>query len=1508
MGGARTKKLTRRVALVALGLLALVLLAAIGVLLYLQSERGAEQLRARLLLEANRVLSGSLNAGRLDLRFGGTIVLRDVELRDPEGRLVARIGRLEAKLDPARLLGKQVHVESLSVVDAELHLVDAPEGLNLVRAVEPKRKSPPSATEPGGFDWTIRADELELDKLQFDFRSGSYEASPAFAAGIARLEGGGHLGPTGTRIRAALSGRIRVPVDRPLSISAVLEGGGAGDPFSPLRLAPLELEVGGSRLFAQASREGDRYAVTLERLHVTGEDLDALLDAESPLFVGPFDLTGRAVLEGQSSTAVLTLKLPRGSLRLDGATEFAPHRPVLTAKAVLEAVDLSTVLAQAPPTALRGNVDARLEAGEPMPGIGSVTIRLDGSTVRGEAIRVLTASADTRGLEATVKSLQLELAGGRATASGAASPERLDLRASVSASDLKRTFETLTRMFAFEAPHISGNGRLQTTLRGVPRAPTLGVEARFDKLQIATLQLHGLSLDGTVPDLTRPLALHAALRASHGAAGTLTFEQLVADLDIAGREIAGVLTTRGMLGGAMNVQGLLDRDQMGARLSELTASLNGAEWALREPAAMRWERGFVVDRAHLASGDQTVTVQGGLTGDRLDLTVRADRVDLAQIPKGLLPDAIALQGRIGLEAKFAGTTSRPRGTASFSISDGGFNALTGLEGVGRATLTGSRLEGSAALTRAGARLQAVADVPLKLLDAPPTTPLSAELRVDEAPLTDFAEVLALEELTAGVVSVRARLSGTAADPVLVAQVNANGVRYGAFPESELKLTARAEQGVMVDAVLDTPSGDLRVEAAAPLSLANTVRSPPSPESLAALPLRVKMRARRVLVEAFTDALQLPPEISGTLNVTAELAGSVEKPRGLARIRLTRGRYEAWTPLRADLWLTLAEDKLASSGRIGLGGERALEYVATADAPVERLLDLQQLGEIPLMARATVGPLPFSALAPEEREALEARLEGELELGGTLSRPLAKARLLASDVVGEGRMLGDVAVRAEYGGGGLQTQTVATLASGGSAQIDAIAQLDLGFEALRKGLDTAAIPIDLRAQASALNLALLDLLPGIRRAGGLLSMDGTIEGTLGSPRPRGEIAIRQGRATIDGFGSYRGVQLDAQATDVLVEVKRLVARAGRGSVEASARAERSAAGEPYRLAAKLIARDFPVPVKDQVIGTLTAETSSVTGSIGVEALELDLRLRNAELMLAERVPRDLQSLDQHPDIVVVRSRGERIDGAAPERPGAAQTQPYRLQLHLEAPRNLWVKSSDIVVEAGADVTAQIVGSEVDLSGLVEVKRARVDALGRKFEIDPVDPRLQSTHARLRFTGATPADAQIEVLAAHENQREQVLVNVGVTGTLRRPKIALSSEPPLEEAQIVTLLATGRLELKRGTGAVSTGSTAATALTALITDRLRKTVASQLPSAFLPDVLQVEIGQTTQVEAGMYLTDRLYLGYTHDFGARIDRGENLNEVRLEYQLTPSTSVEAFGGDAGSAAGELVWTRDY
>ncbi|MFN7132100.1 MAG: hypothetical protein ACK4N5_08455, partial [Myxococcales bacterium] len=81
-----------------LGLL-LVLLVAVAAVLYLQTEAGEARLLGKVLQEANRVVSGRLSARDVDLQLGGRIVLLDAELRDPEGRLVARVARLEADVD-----------------------------------------------------------------------------------------------------------------------------------------------------------------------------------------------------------------------------------------------------------------------------------------------------------------------------------------------------------------------------------------------------------------------------------------------------------------------------------------------------------------------------------------------------------------------------------------------------------------------------------------------------------------------------------------------------------------------------------------------------------------------------------------------------------------------------------------------------------------------------------------------------------------------------------------------------------------------------------------------------------------------------------------------------------------------------------------------------------------------------------------------------------------------------------------------------------------------------------------------------------------------------------------------------------------------------------------------------------------------------------------------------------------------------------------------------------------
>ena len=67
-------------------------------------------------------------------------------------------------------------------------------------------------------------------------------------------------------------------------------------------------------------------------------------------------------------------------------------------------------------------------------------------------------------------------------------------------------------------------------------------------------------------------------------------------------------------------------------------------------------------------------------------------------------------------------------------------------------------------------------------------------------------------------------------------------------------------------------------------------------------------------------------------------------------------------------------------------------------------------------------------------------------------------------------------------------------------------------------------------------------------------------------------------------------------------------------------------------------------------------------------------------------------------------------------------------------------------------------------------------------------------------------------------------------------------------------------------------------------------------------------SSQLRAGKYLTDKMYLGYTRRFSARVEEGENTNEVRAEYQISRRWTFEARYGDAGTGGGSLMWSKDY
>ena len=162
--------------------------------------------------------------------------------------------------------------------------------------------------------------------------------------------------------------------------------------------------------------------------------------------------------------------------------------------------------------------------------------------------------------------------------------------------------------------------------------------------------------------------------------------------------------------------------------------------------------------------------------------------------------------------------------------------------------------------------------------------------------------------------------------------------------------------------------------------------------------------------------------------------------------------------------------------------------------------------------------------------------------------------------------------------------------------------------------------------------------------------------------------------------------------------------------------------------------------------------------------------------------------------------------------------------------------------------------------------------------------------------------LDVAARYDAPKAAVRATVG--GTVGKPQLHLTSEPPLEESQIALLVATGRTEAKVGAGGANTlaaGDAGLAAAGALAMGVFKDLLSDKLP-------LDSVALDSTAVTAGKYLTDTIFIGYTRRWDAKRDQGENENEVKAELRLTPRWNFELRYGDAQSGDASVIWTRDY
>lgn len=1454
-------------------------------------------------------------AGRVELEGiavlpQGGVQLRGLRVFDPEERLVLAVDRARVFADLTGLrageLGLVLDFERLSVLLDE----DDDGGLSLARAFAPARAS----TEPPGAD-TGEGPPLAVRVSRLTIRDGDIwwvdrDGETRVEASKLDLDARGLWSDDRAELELRLTSDAETPLAGAvgLDVVAVREGDAIHVPLLSGRLGATELALVGEGDLAKRSGRVAVARFAVDRAQARklaaeageGADLEgaAYLESDGELATAAIAFAPREGAEAGRAEAAVAVALHGAralgfDVRADRVDPAQLHAEAPAGEVTLTARGAATLVGSL--AALRGEVDLALAPSRLRTGrLGPVTLaaRADGGLVRVGRL--------------DLRAPGVRLSGGGSWREGGAVSGKL----TADADDLRTALRNVGALLGEPLPAASGRVRIDATLSGTSARPALVAHLESAVLRAFDVGARGLRLDA---NLAGPIAQATGTIDGTAASFSMGKDELGRSVrlegGIAGEEVRLDVSARVPVLGkdpfTLSASGRFGAKRETVTIAALSLAYPGTRLVLTRPATVALE-GPTVDRLELAGGAQRLAIEGGLgRRGKLEARVEGAGVELGALPRGLLPPGIT--GTVALEARASGTTARPMVEGQVRLAGGAYRTLSGLDAGGELRWDGERKR--LAVTLRGTRVKGglvglFAELPLPLdrRGEPASARVEAlrvKLRAEGVAVEDLLAFAEVETPAQGLLALDVTLDGTTRAPRLAATI---GLTDGAY-EDFFPLAARATLAGADDRLEIAAAGELdgrpavALEGAWPLALADLLGDPAATlERLRRAPMRASARVPGLDVAVLAGTLGLPANAAGIVTAEVSVDGTLEAPRGTARALLAGGTFGGYRGVGAEVEATLAAAAVKVLGRAGVNGAELLRLEGTLAAAPEALLERATLRRAPLTLDVVV-PEGRLARATGETVPLAGTLRGSLTARGTLGAPVLELALAGTAVEVEGRPLGDAAAKARYAAG----RTTATVdvrgARGGTVRASLALDAPFGL-----GLDPGPLgdrPVEVTLVADALDLGIAPALaPGlIRTASGRLDANVVARGRLARPSPRGSVRISDGRLAISEYGDWTAITLELEVTDDAVELRRAEARRGTAGRVSASGALRGLGGKQAKLEGKVRAEQLTVIRGGMPLATFDLE-STATGTYASDRLDVQLRIPRGVIRLPDKLPRELQSVERRADILIgePKKAPRRGRGAAETAAGPARAEPFTLVARVLAPDQLFVRSDNprIDLELKADVTYELRAAESYAQGSVEIIRGYVEPIGgRSFLME---------RGRVQFTGGPPTAALLDVQARYDNPAAKVTVNI--SGPARDPEIRLSSQPPMDEAQIAMLIATGRADFKAGGGGVGTitGEEAGrAALSVLATQVFKDLVADKLPL----DTVAVD---SSAVRAGKYVTDKIYVGYTRRFEADVERGENSDEVRVEYQITPRWTFESRYGNAESGGASLVWSRDY
>lgn len=523
------------------------------------------------------------------------------------------------------------------------------------------------------------------------------------------------------------------------------------------------------------------------------------------------------------------------------------------------------------------------------------------------------------------------------------------------------------------------------------------------------------------------------------------------------------------------------------------------------------------------------------------------------------------------------------------------------------------------------------------------------------------------------------------------------------------------------------------------------------------------------------------------------------------------------------------------------------------------VEVQDINELLLGNRSLAGVLNASA-----------------EIRGTRNDPVVQSDFAVTGGTVEGVKFNALTGKASYSGRAVDVD--ARLEQTPAAVLTAVGTVPVPNG---PGTTTRTDEFDLAVKSTPIDIALLQpATTQVTKLTGQFSADVHVGGTLEAPRLKGLVETTNG-----GFSVVAtGVTYSNAIARLMFEGDRLLV--DRFEVSDEDRDRLVAIGELGIVRRSLGEMNLQVStsqfkVLDNEFGDVQIDSDvRVTGDVAKPTVTGEIITRPARL----EVDQILEQLSRSPystEATVATVEGARGPLAPSDNPRVGLYDASTIDVRLRLPDDVLLRGRDMhasfsriglgdmnITVGGELQIRKAPAGQPDVIGTVTVVRGIYDFQGRRFEV--------LRDSQIRFQGTRPVDPALQVDAQRVISGVTAIVNI--RGTARQPQVRLSSQPPLDEADVLSLIVFNqpinqlgegeRMNLAERAGGLAVGY-------------LASPLANSIARALDLDIFEIRAaggdnGQPS-IAVGQQFGSRLFVSFRQEFGS-----DDFSQLSFEYRI--------------------------